>query len=115
MRNIRVVITAGNPWICSDAVYEGCKMDYYVDNPEKLEGRPKQAIADYVEQNGFLVPRRFDSIEDARKSHKAVLFRCEYPEGYDGISGLVKSPRLSEIRARQTVSKSMVVQSANCR
>jgi len=70
-------------------------MDYYIENPEKLEGQPKRAIGDYVANNGILVPRRFDSLEEARRSHRAVLLRSEHSQDYDGVSGLLDSFRLS--------------------
>jgi len=70
-------------------------MDYYLENPERLEGQPKRTIADYVEQNGILVPKRFDSLEEARKSHKAILLRSEHPQDYSGISGILDSFELS--------------------
>jgi hypothetical protein len=70
-------------------------MDYYLENPERLEGQPKRTIADYVEQNGILVPRRFDSLEEARKSHKAIFLRSEHPQDYSGISGMLESFGLS--------------------
>jgi hypothetical protein len=35
-------------------------MDHYLENPERLKGQPKRTIADYVEQNGILVPCGFD-------------------------------------------------------
>ncbi|MBS3095869.1 hypothetical protein J4480_00345 [Candidatus Woesearchaeota archaeon] len=75
-------------------------MDYYIQNPERLQGQPKRTIADYVEQNGVLVPRRFDSLAEARKSKKAILLRSEHPQDYDGISGLLDSFQLSNIILR---------------
>jgi hypothetical protein len=74
-------------------------MDYYTEDPERLEGQPKRVIADYVEQNGILVPRRFDSLEEARKSHRPVLLRSEHPQDYDGASNLMDSFQLSDTRA----------------
>ena len=70
-------------------------MDYYIENPEKLNGQPKRTIADYVEQNGILVPKRYDSLKEARKSHKPILLRSEHPQDYGGASGLMDSFRLS--------------------
>lgn len=69
--------------------------DYYTKNPERLEGQPKRTIADYVESEGILVPRRFDSLEEARKSHKAILLRSEHPQEYGGVSGMLDSFPLS--------------------
>ena len=42
--------------------------DYYTKHPEELHGQPKRTIADYVAQNGILVPRRFDTLKAARAS-----------------------------------------------
>jgi len=70
-------------------------MDYYIQNPDRLEGQPKRTIADYVEQNGILVPRRFDSLVEARRSHRGILLRSEHPQEYGGVSGLLDSFRLS--------------------
>jgi len=70
-------------------------MDYYLQNLDRLEGQPKRTIADYVEQNGILVPRRFDSLTEARKSHKGILLRSEHPKEYHEISGLLNSFPLS--------------------
>jgi hypothetical protein len=69
--------------------------DYYLENPERLNGQPKRTIADYVEQNGILVPRRFDTLTEARKSHKGILLRSEHPQDYNGVSNLLDSFELS--------------------
>tara|TARA_Y100000310_G_scaffold343648_1_gene452262 strand:+ start:707 stop:1879 length:1173 start_codon:yes stop_codon:yes gene_type:complete len=71
--------------------------DLYLDIPEELKGQPKRTIADYVEQNGVLVPRRFDTLAEARRSHKAILLRSEHPQDYDGVSGLLDSFTLSKM------------------
>ncbi len=70
-------------------------MDYYIQNPDRLEGQPKRTIADYVEENGILVPRRFDSLAEARKSHRGIFLRSEHPQEYAGVSGLLDSFGLS--------------------
>ena len=70
-------------------------MDYYIQNPEALEGQPKRTIADYVEQNGILVPHRFDSLVEARRIKKGIILRSEHPQDYAGVSGLLESPKLS--------------------
>src|SRR3989344_2761350 len=70
-------------------------MDYYLENPNRLNGQPKRTIADYVEQNGILVPRSFDSLQEARRSHKRILLRSEHSQEYDGVSGLLDSFALS--------------------
>ncbi len=65
--------------------------DYYLENPERLKNQPKRTIADYVEQNGILVPTRFDSLKEAQSSGKHILLRSEHPQEYDGVSGLLDS------------------------
>ena len=66
--------------------------DYYIANPSALCGQPKRMIAEYVEQKGILVPRRFESLEKARLSEGEVLARSEHVHeyhvlGYGGVSG----------------------------
>ena len=70
-------------------------IDQYLANPALLKGQPKRLVADYVEQNGILVPRRFESLEEARKSGLPIIARSELLQDYDGCSGLVISPRFS--------------------
>lgn len=70
-------------------------MDYYLEDPARLEGQPKRTIADYVELNGILVPHRFYSLAEARSSHKRILLRSEHPQEYNGASGLLSSFELS--------------------
>ncbi|HUD44957.1 MAG TPA: hypothetical protein VMR41_05410 [Patescibacteria group bacterium] len=41
-------------------------IDYYLLNPP---GQPKHDIADYIEGNGVLVPRRYDTADDALVLH----------------------------------------------
>ena len=50
-------------------------MDYYLEDKSRLNGQPKRTIADYVEQKGILVPRRFDTLAEARKSKIRWCFR----------------------------------------
>ncbi|HII15706.1 MAG TPA: hypothetical protein HA362_05325 [Nanoarchaeota archaeon] len=69
-------------------------MDYYLEDIARLEGQPKRAIADYVEQNGILVPRRFGSLKEARESGLPIIARSEHPQDYAGASGILKSPWL---------------------
>jgi hypothetical protein len=66
-------------------------LDYYHSNPEKLNGQPKRTIADYVESNGILVPRRFDSLKDALNSGLSIFARSEHTQDYDCVSGLLES------------------------
>ncbi len=71
--------------------------DYYLEDPTRLQGQPKRTIADYVGQNGILVPRRFDSLEEATASGKEVLLRSEHPQDYAGVSGLLDSFDLNKV------------------
>jgi hypothetical protein len=74
--------------------------DYYIRNPKLLEGQPKRAIADYVQSNGILTPRRFSSLAEARRSGLPILVRSEHPQDYDGASGLLESFRLERVPDR---------------
>jgi len=58
---------------------------------------PKREIGDYVESQGFLVPRRFDTLDkalDVVRAGREIILRSEHPEDYDGPSGLMDSYRL---------------------
>jgi hypothetical protein len=68
-------------------------IDYYLEDRSRLAGQPKRTIADYVEQNGILVPKRFENLEEAWASGKDFIARTENQEDYDGISGLLRSPK----------------------
>ncbi|MBW3011740.1 hypothetical protein KY311_01000 [Candidatus Woesearchaeota archaeon] len=81
------------------------KKDYWQEHPEELKGQPKRTIADYVEANGILVPRRFDSLEEARRTKKAVILRSEHPQEYAGVSGLLHSPELSSVMIQESKDK----------
>lgn len=70
------------------------RRDYYLENRQRLEGQPKRAIADYVERNGMLVPRRFRTLEDVKTAGIQVIARSEHEREYDGVSGLLESPKL---------------------
>ncbi len=65
--------------------------DYYLQDKSRLQSKPKATIADYVEQNGILVPHRFTSLAQARASNLPFLARSEHPQEYDGASGLLES------------------------
>lgn len=69
-------------------------MDFYLQNLEELKGQPKRTIADYVEQNGISVPRRFESLDKAKKSGLDIICRSELSQDYEGFSGLLNSPNL---------------------
>lgn len=66
-------------------------MDYYLEDKARLKGQPKRTIAEYVKQNGILVPRIFDSLREARESGLEVIARSEHEQDYDGISGVINS------------------------
>lgn len=53
--------------------------------------QPKREIADYVEQNGFLVPLRYASLREAIASRRPFIVRSEHPQDYDGASGVLDS------------------------
>ncbi|MCX6770877.1 MAG: hypothetical protein NTX79_02365 [Candidatus Micrarchaeota archaeon] len=60
--------------------------------------QPKREIAEYVRKNGILVPDIYDSFRDARKaesSGRKVRARSEHPQDYNGVSGMLESPLLS--------------------
>ena len=40
--------------------------DHYLKHIEKLRGQPKYTLADYIEVNGILVPKRFASFDEAK-------------------------------------------------
>lgn len=76
--------------------------DYFLSFPPR---RPKDAIADYVESNGILVPRRFDGLDAAIASRRPFVIRSEHPQDYQGVSGLLNSyhitpERLAKVRER---------------
>jgi len=64
-------------------------VDAYLENPALLAGQPKRSIADYVESQGILVPRRFATLREARASRLPIMARSEHPQDYDGASDLV--------------------------
>ncbi len=70
---------------------------YYLEDSIRLQGQPKRTIADYVEQQGILVPRRFSSLEEARSTGVPVIARSEHPQEYRGVSGLLSSQSFSQI------------------
>jgi len=65
--------------------------DYYLQDRTRLNGQPKRTIGDYVESNGILVPRRFETFEEAIRFKGDVLARSEHPQDYDGGSGVFSS------------------------
>ena len=65
--------------------------DFYLDDPLELRGRPKATIADYVEHNGILVPRRFANLDEALSSGIPIVARSEHLQDYAGASGVLES------------------------
>lgn len=63
--------------------------DYYLVNRPR---QPKAEIADYVEGEGFLVPKRFTSMREAVISRLPLIVRSEHPQDYDGASEILYSP-----------------------
>ena len=52
--------------------------------------QPKKAVGDYVASEGILVPRRFETFEEAQfaaQSDTSVIARSEHPDEYSGPSG----------------------------
>jgi len=76
--------------------------DYYLEHPEDLHGQPKRTIADYVASQGIPVPKRFDSLKDARAARVPIIVRSEHVQDYDGISGLLNSFPLAEFKNAST-------------
>lgn len=50
--------------------------------------QPKRVIAEYIEENGFLVPKRYPDLETALDSRRNFIVRSEHPQDYYGASGL---------------------------
>lgn len=74
------------------------RLDQFLENPPK---QPKKEIADYVEQNGILVPERFQGLKQALeyvKSGGEIIVRSEHPLEYNGASGLLTSYDVSQER-----------------
>lgn len=70
--------------------------DLYLANPSLLKGQPKRTISDYIEQNNILVPKRYDTSNDALNSGKPFYMRSESEVEYNGPSGLLESVLVSE-------------------
>ncbi len=67
-----------------------------IQEPDEWQGirQPKQEIGDYVESQGFNVPKRYASFEDAMAvvdNGGTIIIRSEHPDEYDGFSGLLES------------------------
>ena len=72
-------------------------IDIYLQNLEFLQGQPKRTIADYVEENGILVPKRFNSLEEALGTQLPFIMRSEGTFEYNGVSGLLESHIVSPL------------------
>lgn len=62
--------------------------------PGSMPLLPKREIGDYVESQGFDVPKRFDTLDDALEvihTGGTILLRSEHPDEYAGPSGLADS------------------------
>lgn len=64
------------------------KWDYYLDNPPM---KPKEEIANYIESQGFSVPKRFSWLSDALWSWKPIIIRSEHPVEYYGAAWIHES------------------------
>lgn len=65
---------------------------------------PKREVGDYVEAQGFLVPRRFDTLDEALalvKQGGRIVIRSEHPDEYDGASGLMQTYIVDEESAEE--------------
>lgn len=82
-----------------------CMINFYLKNRDQLKGQPKRTIGDYVEQNGILVPRRFDSLKEARDAKVKILLRSEHEQEYDGVSGLLQSVSLDNLSDTNNISE----------
>lgn len=83
--------------------------DYYLQDRSRLQGQPKRTIADYVESQGILVPRRFDSLKEARASGLPILVRSEHEQDYDGVSGMLNSFGLENLPLDESKIKEMIL------
>lgn len=69
----------------------GDNKDRFLKNPP---WQPKREIANMVERQGILVPRRFDSLVEAMvavEEGKQIIVRSEHPLEYGGVAGLLRS------------------------
>src|SRR5438270_3822706 len=75
--------------------------DWWLSEATALQA-PKQEIVDYVEAQGFKVPRRFDTLDEALDIVRAggsIVVRSEHRDEYDGASGLLQSYRIDPTTA----------------
>jgi hypothetical protein len=84
--------------------------DFYLEDPTRLNGKPKLTIGNYVElalnaeieAGKLFLPRRFNTSEEAEASGLPILCRSEHPQEYNGISGLLESLNLREFIGKVT-------------
>ncbi len=91
-------------------------MNYYLEDPARLESQPKRAIADYAEQKGILVPRRFSSLKEAKASGLPIIARSEHIQDYNGVSGLLRSPtteKLANIESEEELKEKILAEPKN--
>ncbi len=72
--------------------------DWWMSEATALRA-PKQEIGDYVESQGFDVPRRFGTLDEALDVVRAdggIVIRSEHREEYDGPSGLLQTYVIDE-------------------
>ena len=69
------------------------KSDYYLKSPPL---QPKQEIADYIESQGILTPKRFNNFQEALESKKDFIVRSEHPQDYNGVSGVLESFNITQ-------------------
>lgn len=70
--------------------------DFYLQDRSRLNGQPKRTIGDYAASKGILVPRRFETFEEAIKFKGRALARSEHLQDYDGGSGIFESPAIGK-------------------
>ncbi|MBI2029789.1 hypothetical protein HYT02_05205 [Candidatus Gottesmanbacteria bacterium] len=75
--------------------------EYYLQH-QPLQ--PKLEIANYVEQQGGLVPRRFVSLQEALESKRPFFIRSEHPQDYYGVSGLLASRVIDDQRIARAIT-----------
>ena len=71
-------------------------VDIFIENPSLLKGQPKRIIGNYIENNGFPVPYRYDSLDEALESGHPFIARTEHTQDYNGASGIGTSPVISK-------------------
>lgn len=74
-------------------------MDYYLEDKTRLANQPKRTIGDYVESEGILVPKRFNSFQEAWnwRTRYEFMARSEHPLDYDGASGIIPSMNIYNV------------------